>query len=59
MMGRFERLTATAMAGVAGKNALVNLQIVLKIESVAGIPIFLACQRGEKFSAEERGVLAR
>src|SRR5579859_5084911 len=58
MMGGFERLAAAARAGVAREYVFINLQIVLKIESVTGIPLLFTRKRQKKFATEKRRIFS-
>jgi len=58
MIRRLEGLAAAPMCGPR-ENALVHLQIRLKFESGACIPMLLASERGEEFAAKGGSVFVR
>src|SRR5579871_302363 len=58
MMRGFEWLASAARAGVAREHVFINLQIVLKIESVTGIPLLFARKRQKKFATEKRRIFS-
>lgn len=58
MVGCFKWLAAAAFVGSFREDRLIHLEIGLKLERSAGIPLLLTGQSGEKFLAESRGVFA-
>ena len=59
MVGHFEGFASTPRRGVAPDQLLVNLEVGLKIERIAGSPFLLAREGGEKFAAEYAGIFLR
>lgn len=58
MIGDFEGFAPALRSGRAGDNFLVHLQVRLKIERFAGVPLLPAGDGGDVLFAEEGGVSA-
>lgn len=58
VIGRFERFAVAARRSIAGEQFFIELQIGLKIESVAGGPLVLLGERGEELAAKSDRIFA-